>query len=83
MLTKEQEKLARYLIGVGYGWSRYAASVISQGWCSEKQHATMLNMKSRIEYKKNNPRSSRYSADHGGGGIGCSDSEAMASGDFF
>lgn len=78
-MTDYQKKLAEWLVSQGYGWGKFAGSVLKQGWCSEKQHETMLNMKAAIEYRRNN----RWQRSSDEGGLGCSDTEAMMSGDYF
>lgn len=53
-ITQDQMELINKLLGVGYGYSRFAKSVLNSGRCSLKQHETMQEMLSRIEYKTNN-----------------------------
>lgn len=91
MITKEQRELIKYLCSVGYGWAAFAVSVEKQGWCSDKQHQTMIRMKRQIRlqqeviaYKKRQNKSSKGAyPEYDLGGTGCSDSEAMGLGDYF
>ena len=53
-ITTDQKELIDKLISVGYGYARYAKSVLASGRCSVKQHETLQSMVSRIEYKTNN-----------------------------
>lgn len=92
MITKEQQDLINYLCRVGYGWAAFAVSVEKQGWCSEKQHKTMIRMKQKIQiqreriaYLRSCSKWSKRRAypEHDLGGVGCSDSEAMSLGEYF
>lgn len=40
-----------YLMCVGYGWGKYAASVNKQKSISEKQALTLLRMESHVKFK--------------------------------
>lgn len=53
-ITNYQRSMIDFLIRTGYGWGRYARSVLDSGRCSEKQHETLLKMVGIIEYKNNN-----------------------------
>lgn len=53
-ITEYQRSMIDFLIRTGYGWGRYARSVLDSGKCSEKQHETLLKMVGTIEYKNNN-----------------------------
>lgn len=88
MITKKQKQLIKKLKSFGYGWRKFAESVEQSGSCSEKQEGTMRNMLSRVtnqralvEYRRNN-KDVRKGLDYGDD-YGCSDHEAMRSGDFF
>lgn len=89
MFTSEQVQLIEYLKSQGYGWAKFAKSIESQGKCSDRQYQTMLSMKSKIKHTQKkiqewNRKPKRYDTyGHGLGGLGCSDSEAMSSGEYF
>lgn len=53
-ITEYQKSMIDFLIRTGYGWGRYAQSVLASGKCSEKQHETLLNMVATVEYKNGN-----------------------------
>jgi hypothetical protein len=48
-LTEQQVGLVEYLISKGFGWAKFAKNIESQGWCSEKQHATLCSMSNRVK----------------------------------
>lgn len=75
-LTKKQKALIAFCKAHGYGWSKFAASVESQGWCSPKQEATLVSMKRRLESHVSTKRSHE-------GCYSISDEEAAMSGDYF
>lgn len=54
MITEHQRDLINKLILVGYGWGKYAQSVLNSGNCSEKQHETLLKMVGLVQYKNTN-----------------------------
>lgn len=81
MLTEKQKELISYLRMSGYGWAKFAASVESQGWCSEKQEQTMIRMKQRVRNQAQRVMAARsnwrnYKHD-------ISDCEAMSFGEYF
>ena len=48
ILTEQQVELIEYLISKGFGWAKFAKNIEKQGWCSEKQHATLYGMNLRV-----------------------------------
>lgn len=47
-LSSEHLERIEYMIRAGYGWKKYAESVLSQGWISEKQDETLDKMYCRL-----------------------------------
>jgi len=87
MITEEQQTIIDFLKRTGYGYGRFATSVMRQGWVSDRQMQTMKRMKAEIECNRAKIASRRKSRKSYGsdwsGGVGCSDSEAMSLGEFF
>lgn len=62
-ITDYQMEMIKFLIHTGFGWGRYAKSVLASGKCSDKQHETLLRMVGIIEYKNNNKGSGESDID--------------------
>lgn len=78
-LTKKQKALIAFCKAHGYGWSKFASSVESQGRCSPKQEATLIRMKQRLEAHEIMARRLYLPKDYDS----ISDEEAAMSGDYF
>lgn len=50
-IEQRAREAIKYLMSVGYGWGKYAASVSKQKVISEKQAQTLLGMQSRVKYR--------------------------------
>ena len=59
MITEKQLNLINSLIKVGYGWGKFAQSVLDSGNCSEKQFECMMRMRDKILSKQNSSKPMR------------------------
>ena len=83
-MTEKEIYIINQLQLAGYGWRKYATSVLSQGYISDKQSQTLRTMLHKLrsqqadaQYRKARALSSKsYEPD-------ISDLEAMQSGDYF
>ena len=69
-INESTMKNIRYLIHTaGYGWSKYASSVLEQGWASRRQECTLSQMRCHVEnfqYQSNESLDYSEAVDYGG-----------------
>tara|TARA_R110000744_G_C19371770_1_gene563125 strand:- start:9268 stop:9483 length:216 start_codon:yes stop_codon:yes gene_type:complete len=51
LFTEQEVERLDYLIRAGWGWRKYAESVKSQGWISERQAVTLDEMYCKVYTK--------------------------------